>query len=44
MVSFAKSMDTNQTRLMAAFLAQLKTEIPKERYELNFSTAGDGGS
>jgi len=44
MVSFAKSLNPEQTLLMAKYLANLKTVKPKERYELNFSREGDGGS
>lgn len=44
MISFAQSLTPEQKRLMAKYLANLETKIPKERYELEFSTAGDGGS
>lgn len=44
MVSFAKSLNPEQTVLMAKYLSQLKTVKPKERYELEFSREGDGGS
>jgi cytochrome c553 len=44
MVSFAKSLSPEQTVLMAKYLSQLKTIKPKERYELEFSREGDGGS
>jgi cytochrome c553 len=44
MVSFAKSLNPEQTLLMAKYLSQLKTVKPKERYEIEFSREGDGGS
>lgn len=44
MVSFAQSLDSEQTVLMAKYLANLKTVKPKERYEIEFTTEGDGGS
>lgn len=44
MISFAKSLDANQTKIMAKYLANLKTVIPEERYEIEFTTEGDGGS
>ena len=42
MISFAKSMDENQTKQMASFLAQLKVEKPKELYDLRLNTSGGG--
>jgi cytochrome c553 len=45
MISFAKSLDENQTREMAKYLSSMKKIIPKERYELdNFDNTGDGSS
>lgn len=44
MVSFAKALDANQTIEMAKYLSELKTTINKDRYEIEYSTAGDGGS
>ncbi|MFT7824898.1 MAG: c-type cytochrome [Sulfurimonas sp.] len=44
MISFAKSLDANQTKMMAKYLANIKTVIPEERYEIEFTTEGDGGS
>ena len=44
MVSFAKSLSTEQTRLMAKYLADLETKIPEERYEIEFKIEGDGDS
>ena len=42
MVSFAKSLDDNQTRLMAAYLANIQKQIPTERYQIDLSTTGGG--
>lgn len=44
MISFAKSLDENQTREMAKYLSNLKTKVNDERYEIIFDPAGDGGS
>ena len=45
MVSFAKSLDKNQTIEMAKYLSTLKKVIPKERYEHDsFDNTGDGSS
>jgi len=45
MVSFAKSLDENQTIEMAKYLSTLKKVIPKERYEHDsFDNTGDGSS
>ena len=44
MVSFAQSMDENQTIQMATYLSNLKTVESKEKYELEFDQAGDGSS
>ena len=45
MISFAKSLDENQTMEMAKYLSSMKKVIPKERYELdNFDNTGDGSS
>ncbi len=44
MISFAKSLDENQTKEMAKYLSNLKTEVNDERYEISYDPAGDGGS
>lgn len=45
MVSFAKSMDENQTKEMAQYLSNLKTKVSEERYEIEeYDNAGHGGS
>ena len=45
MISFAKSLDENQTIEMAKYLSRLKTVVPKERYEHDsFDNTGDGSS
>ena len=44
MISFAKSLDENQTKEMAKYLSNLKTKVNVERYEIKYDPAGDGGS
>lgn len=44
MISFAKSLTPEQTVLMAKYLSKLKTVIPEERYEIEYTVEGDGGS
>ena len=44
MISFAKSLDENQTIQMAKYLSNLKTETNDDRYEIEYEPAGDGGS
>ena len=44
MVSFAKSLDENQTIEMAKYLSRLKTKINEDRYTIEYDPAGDGGS
>ena len=44
MISFAKSLDENQTIEMAKYLSNMKTNKNAERYEIKFDPAGDGGS
>jgi len=45
MVSFAKSLDENQTVEMAAYLSTMKKVVPKDRYELQSDdNTGDGSS
>ena len=44
MISFAKSLDKNQTVQMAKYLSTLKTVINKDRYDEEYDPAGDGGS
>jgi len=44
MISFAKSLDENQTKQMAHYLSNLKTVIEEDRYDEEYDPAGDGGS
>jgi hypothetical protein len=44
MISFAKSLDENQTIQMAEYLSTLKTTVNENRYEIEYDPAGDGGS
>ena len=44
MISFAKSLDENQTFQMAKYLSTLKRTEQEEVYELEFDNTGDGGS
>ncbi|MFK5976557.1 MAG: c-type cytochrome [Sulfurovum sp.] len=44
MISFAKSLDENQTKAMAKYLSNLKTIIDDNRYDIEYSQEGDGGS
>ena len=44
MISFAKALNEDQTIAMAKYLAELKTKVNKDRYDIEFDTAGDGGS
>jgi len=45
MISFAKSLDENQTIEMAKYLSTMKKVIPKDRYELESDdNTGDGSS
>ena len=44
MISFAKSLDENQTIQMAKYLSNLKTVIDEDRYDEEYDPAGDGGS
>jgi len=45
MISFAKSLDENETAMMAKYLSTMKKTIPKERYEHDsFNNTGDGSS
>lgn len=44
MISFAKALDENQTKAMAKYLSNLKTNEDAERYEIEYDPAGDGGS
>ncbi len=44
MISFAKSLDENQTKQMAHYLSNLKTTISEDRYDEEYDPAGDGGS
>ena len=44
MISFAKSLDANQTVQMAKYLSTLKTVVSEDRYDEEYDPAGDGGS
>jgi len=44
MISFAQSLDENQTIQMAKYLSTLKTVIDDDRYDEEYDPAGDGGS
>ena len=44
MISFAKALNEDQTIAMAKYLSGLKTKVNKDRYDIEFDTAGDGGS
>ena len=44
MISFAKSLDENQTIEMAKYLSTIKTTVNEDRYEIEYDSAGDGGS
>ncbi|HHO65131.1 MAG TPA: c-type cytochrome [Epsilonproteobacteria bacterium] len=45
MISFARSLDENQTAEMAKYLSTMKRVIPKETYELDSDdNTGDGSS
>ena len=44
MVSFAKSLDENQTIEMAKYLSKLKTKVNEARYTIEYDPVGDGGS
>jgi len=44
MVSFAKSLNEQQTKKMAQYLSNLKTIINEDRYDIEYDPAGDGGS
>lgn len=44
MISFAKSLTDEQIALMSKYIADLRTEIPEERYEIEYTVEGDGGS
>lgn len=44
MISFAKSLDENQTIQMAKYLSTLKTVIAEDRYDEEYDPGGDGGS
>lgn len=44
MISFAKSLDENETKEMAKYLSNLETKIADDRYEIEYDPAGDGGS
>lgn len=44
MISFAKTLDENQTKEMAKYLSNLKTKVDDDRYIQAYDRAGDGGS
>ncbi len=44
MISFAKALDENQTKKMAKYLSNLKTKVNEDRYEIEYTPEGDGGS
>jgi cytochrome c553 len=44
MISFAKSLDDNQTKAMAKYLSQLETKIDDDRYDEEYDPNDDGGS
>ncbi len=44
MISFAKSLDENQTIEMTKYLSTIKTTVNEDRYEIEYDSAGDGGS
>jgi len=44
MISFAKSLDKNQTKAMAKYLSQLETKIDEDRYDEEYDPNDDGGS
>jgi len=44
MISFAKSLDKNQTIQMAQYLSTLKTVVAEDRYDEAYDPNDDGGS
>ena len=44
MISFAKTLDANQSIEMVKYLSHLKPDANAERYEIEYDPAGDGGS
>ena len=44
MISFAKSLDENQTIEMAKYLSHLETKIDEDRYDEEYDPNDDGGS
>jgi len=44
MISFAKSLDENQTIQMAKYLSTLKTVVADDRYDEEYDPNDDGGS
>jgi len=44
MISFAKSLDENQTIEMAKYLSTLETKIDEDRYDEEYDPNDDGGS
>lgn len=43
MISFAKTLDSNQTIKMAKYLSNLKSSEDEERYEMEYDPSCDGG-
>jgi len=44
MISFAKSLNEEQTIEMAKYLSNLKTKVDDDRYDIEYDPSGDGGS
>jgi len=44
MISFAKSLDNNQTIEMAKYLSTLEIKIDEDRYDEEYDPNDDGGS
>jgi len=44
MISFAQSLNALETKQMANYLANLKTTVDEERYDIEYDPSGDGGS
>jgi len=44
MISFAKTLDENQTIEMAKYLSNLETKVDDNRYDIEYEPSGDGGS
>jgi len=44
MISFAKSLDENETIEMVKYLSNLKPKVDDNRYDIEYEPSGDGGS